>query len=268
MARQPSRSQLVIAAVVVAALVLGFLWLRKHRGEPAAETPPQATQITGADASDAIAVSADAIDPANEGRRVSVSGDLVAKSPATDSQLGITAPDAIMLLRFVEMLQWQEHCVGTSCTYREVWSPQLIRSAKFREAAEHQNPARLPMTTARFSSSDVRLGAFRVDAATLGNYRLEASLRIKPTPIRVSVSQLPSNLAPTFRDFNGALYAGDPEHRKVGDVRVSYRIIPATKVDVVGIQRGDKLVVQKSSAPGAEPMFVQPPAPAPAKGGG
>ena len=269
MASKTSRSQLIVAAVVIAALVLGFFWLRKHRSEPAVETPaPQVTQKPGFDASGAIAAGANAIDPANEGRQIAVSGDLVAKAPATDSQLGITAADAVMLLRFVEMLQWQEHCSGTQCTYLQVWSPQLINSLKFREPADHQNPTRLPMTTARFSSNDVRLGAFRVDAATLGNYRLDASLRIKPTPIRVSSAQLPSNLALTFRDFNGALYAGDPEHRKVGDVRVSYRIIPVTKVDLVGIQRGDKLVVQKSTAPGAQPMFVQPPAPAPAKGEG
>ena len=269
MARKTSRSQLIIAVVVVAALVLGFFWLRPHRDEPAPEAPPQqAAQKSGVDTSGALAVDARAIDPANEGKQISVSGDLVAKAPAIDSQLGITAPGAIMLLRFVEMLQWQQQCRDTQCTYQQVWSPQLINSSKFREPADHQNPARLPMTTARFSSNDVQLGAFKIDAATLGNYRLDASLRIKPTPFKVTSAQLPSNLAPTFRDFNGALYAGDPEHRKVGDMRVSYRIIPASKVDVTGIQRGDKLIVQKSSAPGAQPMLVQPPVQPAAKGEG
>jgi len=262
MARQKiSHAQLIIAAAVIAALVLGFLWLRRHQNEPEAEVP--ATQKPGLAASNAIAVGADALNPANEGKQISVSGDLVVNAPATDSQLGIAAPDAVMLLRFVEMLQWQEHCRGNECTYQQVWSPQLINSLKFREPADHQNPARLPMATARFASSDVRLGAFRIDASTIGNYRLEAALRIRPTPYKVSSAQLPSNLALTFRDFNGALYAGDPAQRKVGDVRVSYRIIPASKVDVVGVQRGDKLIVQKSAA-----LLAQPPAPAPVKGEG
>ena len=44
------------------------------------------------------------------------------------------------------------------------------------------------------------------------------------------------------------LYAGDPEHRAVGDVRVSYRIIPAGSVELIGTQRGDRIVVQKSKA--------------------
>jgi len=100
----------------------------------------------------------------------------------------------------------------------------------------------------RFSTNDLRLGAFRVDAAALGNQRLGSALQARPVPYPVNSAKLPSNLAITFRDVNGALYAGDPEHRAVGDVRVSYRIIPAGKIDIIGIQRGDRVIVQKSSA--------------------
>src|SRR4051812_37974677 len=100
MARQTSRSQLIIAAIVVAALVLGFLWLRRHQNEPTAETPT--TQKPGTETSNVMAVGTAAVDPANEGKQISLSGDLVVNAPPTDSQLGITAADAIMLLRFVE----------------------------------------------------------------------------------------------------------------------------------------------------------------------
>jgi hypothetical protein len=265
MTRRTSRSHFAIAAAVIAALVLAFLWLRRHERATDAEPPPNPAPTSGIDASGAVIVRADAIDPANDGRKVSVAGDLVVNAPATDTQLGIEAPDAVVLLRFVEMLQWQERCRGTDCTYLQVWSPQLIDSAKFRESAGHQNPARLPMTTARFASSDVRLGAFKVDAAVVGHPRMNASLGVRPMPMRVSAAQLPSNLAPTFRDVNGALYAGDPEHRKIGDMRVSYRIIPATRVGVVGIQRGDRLIVQKAATPDTQ-VPAEPPAPAPAKG--
>ena len=245
MPKTSNRQNLIaLALVVIIASIIGYFWLHK-RGEPVAPPAPNGKPV--ADTSNAPTVASDKIDPANENRQISLSGDLSAKTPATDSQLGITA-DAVMLLRFVEMLQWREQCNGQNCTYQQVWSPQLISSAKFREPEGHKNPDRLPMTTARFSSTDVRLGAFRIDAAVLGNYRLDASLRIKPLPYAVSSTQLPSNLAISFRDFNGALYAGDPEHRKAGDVRISYRIIPATKVDLTGIQRGDRLIVQKSAA--------------------
>ena len=62
--------------------------------------------------------------------------------------------------------------------------------------------------------------------------------------IRSASSKLPSNLAISFRDRNGTLYAGDPEHRAVGDVRVIYRIIPAEKVEIIGTQHGDGVIVQ------------------------
>ena len=81
-----------------------------------------------------------------------------------------------MLLRFVEMLQWQEQCPKTGknpkCTYQQVWSPQPISSTDFHEKKGHENPERLPFGIARFPSPDIRIGAFRVDSRQVGNYRL------------------------------------------------------------------------------------------------
>jgi hypothetical protein len=266
MAKSTQRTNFfLIVIAVVAALVVGYLWM--HRKHAASEAPASATPTASAPAATpAIAVSTDHVDPANEGHEISMSGVLEVKTPATDSQLGVRA-DAIMLLRFVEMLQWQETCQGSNCSYQQVWSPQVINSAKFHDK-DHKNPNRFPFTTGRFSSTDVRLGAFRIDAATLGNYRLDASLRIKPEPLKVTSAELPSNLAISFRDSNGALYAGDPDHRQIGDIRVSYRTIPATKVDLVGVQRGDRLIIRKSSAPGATPMPMPGQAPPATPGGG
>lgn|GEM_PF-709140 len=231
----------VLILVVIAAGFGAYLWL--HKRHVPGETPV-ATDAKEAPAF-ATPVSADRVDPANEGRVVSLSGPLDVRTKATDTQLGISA-DAVMLMRFAEMLQWREVCNGANCTYQQVWSPQIIDSGRF--PADHRNPARLPITAARFSASDVRVGAFRVDAAALANYRRDSSLRIKPVLYPVRSAQLPSNLAMTFRDANGVLYAGDPEHRKIGDVRVSYRIIPAARVDITGTQRGDRIVVQKASS--------------------
>jgi hypothetical protein len=243
MAKSSNRPNLlVLALVAIAAALVAYMWLhgRHASTEAPADKTPAATVET-------LAISSDHIDPANEGRLVKVSGDLGTEKPASDTQLGVTA-DAIMLLRFAEMLQWREQCTGANCTYQQVWSPQLIASGKFRVPDGHKNPDRLPITTARFSTNDLRLGAFRIDAAALGNQRLGSALQTRPVPFPVDTSKLPSNLAISFRDSNGVLYAGDPEHRAIGDVRVSYRIIPAGKVDLIGIQRGDRLIIQKSNA--------------------
>ncbi len=247
MAKSANRPNLVVLLILVALAGIGaYVWWHKRQttAEPVVAT---ATATKNPPPVSATPVPADKIDPANEGRVVSIDGTLSVQKPPRDTQLGITA-DAVMLLRFAEMLQWQETCANGSCTYQQVWSPQVIGSRKFREPQGHTNPERLPMTSGRFSAGEMRLGAFVVDAAMLGNYRLDSALQTKPVPYPVSSAQLPSNVAISFRDSNGALYAGDPEHRAVGDLRVSYRIIPAGKVELIGTQRGDRLIVQRSKS--------------------
>ena len=235
---------IVLVLLLVAAAVAAYVWTRRHRPSnvPEANTPA----ASGAP----LAVSADKIDPANEDRLIELTGDLKALAPTHDTQLGIDA-NAVMLMRYADMLQWQEQCTGTSCTYQQVWSPQLLNSKKFRVQEGHQNPPRMPVTTARYPAAEVRVGAFRVNAALFGNLQGGTALPIKPVQYPVTSAKLPSNLAVSFRERNGILYAGDPEHPAVGDVRVIYRIIPAEKVQVIGTQRGDGVIVKsvKSLAP-------------------
>jgi len=239
---------IVLILVLGVAALLAHFWMR-HR-----QSATDASSSTAPISENApFAVPLDRIVPSNEGRTIALAGKLDVRTPARDTQLGVSA-DAVMLLRFSEMLQWLEQCAGDKCEYKKVWSPQLIKSGKFREQEGHKNPERLPLTSARFSAPEVRLGAFRIDAATIGNYRLTAALQVQPVAFPVSSSQLPSNLAISFRDSNGVLYAGsDPAHPAIGDVRVSYRIIPATDVQLTGIQRGDRLLVQKSTSSPTQP---------------
>jgi hypothetical protein len=248
MAKTSNRSRIIILLVAIGVLALGaYAWQKRDPSlaGPAGVASPLESQIP--------IVSADRIDPLHEGWTVSTSGKLTVGAPARDTQLGISA-DAVMLLRYVEMLQWREQCAGQQCEYKTVWSPQRIDSRRFREPEEHKNPDRMPMTSARFAAQQVRLGKFLVDAAIIGNYRLGAGLQAKPHAYPVSSAQLPANLGISFRDFNDGLYAGnDPQNPAVGDVRVSYRIISASDVEMVGVQRGERLVVKKSTPLPAQP---------------
>jgi hypothetical protein len=245
MAKSAKRPNLVVLLILIVIAAIGaYVWLHKHRADSEA---PAVTETKTSPRVDAPHISADKIDPANEGRAITIGGALSVKKPARDTQLGIGA-DAVMLLRFAEMLQWQEKCDGEKCAYQEVWSPLVIDSRRFREPEGHKNPGRLPITSGRFSAGEVRLGAFVLDAAALGNYRFDSALQTKPVPYPVKNAELPSNLAISFREVNGALYAGDPEHRAVGDLRISYRIIPAGNVELTGLQHGERLIVQKSKS--------------------
>jgi len=244
MAKKSNRSQIVILVLVlIDAAVAAYVWTRKHR---LSETAPAAN--TPAESGAPLVVSPDKIDPANEDRLVELTGDLKVHAPAHD-MLGLEA-DAVMLMRYADMLQWQEQCTGTNCTYQQVWSPQLLSSRKFRVQEGHQNPGRMPVTTARYPSTEVRVGAFRVNAALFGNLPQGGALPIKPVPYPVTSAKLPSNLAISFRDRNGILYAGDPDHPAVGDVRVIYRIIPAEKVQIIGTQHGDGVIVKSVKSVG------------------
>jgi hypothetical protein len=222
----------VIVAIVVLAAVIAWIAMRPRPGpatrEPAASAPAAGT---------APAVPADHVDPANEGRLVKVIGPLSAGTPATDAELGIHA-DALLLFRHVEMLQWRERCTGESCDYAPVWSAQVIDSSHFRNADGHRNPGKLPFRQARFQAADMHLGAVALNTtpAIQGRRRVAFS---------VHVSDLPPNLAATFRDRNGSLFAGnDPAHARVDDLRVSYRIVPLGTVELTGVQRGNTLEVR------------------------
>ena len=175
----------------------------------------------------------DVIDATNEGRKISVSGELSAPAAARDADLGISA-DAIVLLRNVEMYQWREQCAGDGCQYDVAWTPKPVDSSKFRVAAGHDNP-KFPFTSARFSSGPIKLGALTVDPELI-------SEQLVPEKYAVHVTDLPANLAATFRESDGALITGDdPAHPKAGALRVSYRVVPAGQATLNGVQHGQRL---------------------------
>ena len=175
------------------------------------------------------------IDPANDGRKISLSGKLSVPAAARDEELAISV-DTVLLLRSVEMYQWREQCSGSDCRYDEVWSAQPIDSEKFRTPKGHENP-HFPLTSARFSSGPAKLAGYTIDPQLIAE-------QIKPVDHPVHVAELPKNLAVTFHDADGMLATSDdPAHPNVGALRVSYRAVPSTAVMLTGVQRGQRLSV-------------------------
>jgi hypothetical protein len=173
------------------------------------------------------------VDAAYEGIRVSIHGELRVIKPPRDADLGIDATDAVALLRDVEMLQWHESCEA-ACVHRLDWSATLVDSNAFREPQAHANATSMPFTAARFDAAELRLGAFQPDPAI-------AAAGVDPVPFPLRITQLPPNLAATFRECAGALCTGEEHLPAAGDVRVRYRVLPAGVRTLVGVQRGDRL---------------------------
>lgn len=178
-----------------------------------------------------VAADAARIDPAKEGAQIRISGALSASGAARDPQLGVAA-NAAVLLRQVEMYQWQEHCAA-QCRYDTAWSVP-VDSSTFRERHGHENP-HAPFADAMFAAPNLRLGAFVVDAA----------LAVKQLPTHgfaVGDANLAPNMVASFGASGGVLYAGgDPAQPQVGMLRVSYRVVPLGMVSLVGVQRGSRL---------------------------
>lgn len=182
-----------------------------------------------------VNVPADRIDPANEGRRLSITGNLTVDKPPRDPQLGIGA-DTPVLFRLVEMYQWREQCDGGGCRYAMAWSAQPIDSSKFRTPMGHENPA-APFVAAHFAAGEIHLDAFDVDSELTA-----AQLHLIAFPVQAD--SLPPNLAASFHDADGVLYAGgDPAQPVIGTLRVSYRVLPIGAVTLTGVQHGTKLQV-------------------------
>ena len=173
-------------------------------------------QFTGAQlAGAAIPVSADSLNTDNEGRQ---------------------APDVVVLVRDVEMFQWQQTCEASDCRLHTTWSSDLIDSARFSERAGHENPHLFPIASDRFVGNGIRLGAFVPDADLL-----VSSISLKPRA--VTLAELSPNLAASFSISDNALFSGDdPEHPVVGDLRIRYSIVAGGEVTVTGIQQSSQLV--------------------------
>jgi Transmembrane protein 43 len=218
--RKSSTPRIAIAAAAIAIIIVG-LWFALQRMHPA--SVPQIGTLR---------VSADRVDPANEGRRLGVTGKLQIGTPVRDPQLGISA-DAAVLFRDVTMFQWREHCDGSACSYEKGWLRQPIDSHKFRVAAGHENPP-LPFADARFAASEIRLGAFTVDPDLV-------AMPLAAVDYPVHAAELPPNLAATFHEANGTLLTGGDGAPTVGAMHVAYRIVPLQTLSLTGVQRGAKL---------------------------
>jgi hypothetical protein len=174
-----------------------------------------------------------------QGSNAQVAGKLQIRQAPRDVQLGVSSPDAVILLRKVEMYQWQELCeaqaaAGKACRYETAWSAQHIDSGKFRSPVGHENSA-APFADARFVAADVRLGELSIDPELVPAQHPAIDYPVRP-------DALPPNLAATFSLVAGVLYAGgDAAHPRPGTLRVSYRVIPGGEISLSGVRRGSKL---------------------------
>ena len=227
--------------LVVVSVVLMF-W---NEGR-AVKTAAALTEGAGA----VVAVAADHVDPGQEGKLIHIAGDTTVGKAALDTDFGFDA-SALRLVRKVEMYQWKEERHSetkkklgggeetvTRYTYTKEWSDHAVDSSRFRDANDHRNPSMPSVSSHTFYPGNARLGAFgltdRIIQMVPGGEKFAA-----PETVR---SQAINRLGQSARVLQGDVYAGaDPDQPAIGDVRVSWQVLPLAPVSVVGRQTRDTI---------------------------
>lgn len=217
-------------------------------------------------ASIVVSVASNAVDPANEGRLVHLTGTVATDETLTDPSFGISA-SGVRLVRNVEMYQWKETTSSTSETklgggeetvttysYGREWSGRPIDSSGFRQPDGHANPD-MTIESRSFQIGSASLGAFRLDEAVLGSIGGGEDVPVG------------ADLLPAVRDaiggtqpvsvVDGRIHIGrDPARPRVGDYRISFELVPLGPISVIARQAGDGLDAYPTRA-GDELLLVE-----------
>lgn len=187
-----------------------------------------------------VEASAEAIDPANDGKLVHTSARAEAKDAVADPVFGLQFPGTVKLRRNVEMFQWTEHKstkkrtkmgggeeTVTEYTYRTEWDAKMHRSSEFHKPAGHSNPEPL-YRSENFSAKQVSLGAYR-----LPDFLIAAWNDYKPLspPAKETLPEALQSRA-QLRD-NWLYLSANPDEPKLGDLRIKFESIPAGDASVL-----------------------------------
>lgn len=197
------------------------------------------------------------IDPEMNGKLVHLTGKAETDDVLSDDVFGVSV-NAIALERNVEMYQWIEEIKTTEKkklggkvekvevpTYRKGWSSTAVDSSSFMEAG-HDNPCSMEFQEDKTFASNVRFGAFhlgerqieRIGAAQA--YRFPASFTSKVERVQVqgTVMYVP-NAETRLNEKNNRIVASQP---RIGDMRVTYKVVLPHEISIVAKQHGDTFV--------------------------
>jgi hypothetical protein len=177
-------------------------------------------------------------------------GQLIHIRGAVSTAAGVKDPvfqigfDVLRLQRTVEMYQWDEdqrtQDGKTRYSYKQRWSERHIDSSSFNNSS-YRNPPPPPYGSDDFVANDGRMGEF---AITPGQIREAGGLA------PVADANVPGALRNDGWQGSGNTWfkgSGSLSSPEIGDLRVSFKVLPEGALSLVGQQQGDKLVPWTSS---------------------
>ncbi len=199
------------------------------------------------------------VNPEMNGKLVHMTGKVETKDVLADDEFGISV-EGIRLERRVEMYQWVEDertvekkNVGGSVTktttysYSKEWVERIVDSTQFHVQSEngvsYENPAAFEFAGWKKSAANVKFGAFRFGEdmiAKVGGakeYEILASFtsRVARVKIQGNVIYVP-NSATRLNEKNERDVVAQP---RIGDMRVTYKVVWPHEVSIVAKQQGD-----------------------------
>lgn len=192
------------------------------------------------------AIGTERVDQAMNGRLVHVSGDVRSQRGVSDETFKLSVK-GLVLQRKVEMFQWVETESGSGqdrkFTYSTQWRDSHVDSSRFRAPEGRSNGAGMRFQAATFAAADARIGPYPVGGAVS---RLSAQM-----PYRVPqavVDALATDRSTPYRLDDGRIFIGsDPGRPTVGNMRISYTLVPEGPASFVGRQSGNGIETYRAS---------------------
>lgn len=195
-------------------------------------------------------VSADTIDPANEGKLIHISGKVETSDVPTDSEFGIAADGAVALRREVEMYQWVEKSESksetklgggeetvTTYTYAKEWRSDRQDSSDFRQPEGHENPE-MQVESQSFTIGTATVGAFTVSGEDVAGLGDRNDLAVSAADL----ARVQEYLSGTVLLDRGGFYVGSSKSApQVGDLRIRYTRSDLSEASFVAEQHAEGL---------------------------
>ena len=185
-----------------------------------------------------VVIKAEQLVAGNEGKLVLVSGRAESSEVLMDPQFNsVAVTNALCIRRESEMYQWKENVHRRrqgdreikEYRYEKVWSKQLISSSGFKKRG-HQNPTQFSVPSSVQYAKNAKLGAFGVSNRLIDEMDEEDSV----THWRVRQSG--------WSKDQQYYYLGNARSPRVGDTRLSFKVVPAHEVTIVAQQSKGTLV--------------------------
>ncbi len=204
-----------------------------------------------------VAIESGAIDDANNGKLVHITGLVTTVAGVADETFAISA-NALRLRRAVEMYQWKQNESSeekknlggstetvTTYTYEKTWSSDPIDSSTFKQADGHTNPAAMIAENTTFTASDAMLGAFSVPERLIANMSGDKSL----APTQDDFSALSEGLRQQAQLTTSGYYFGKaPATPAIGDQKVTFEVLDPGTFSILAQQSGSTFQPYRTSS--------------------